>query len=388
LNFPTGALAFEIERRSGSAESRRVSAALDPCLSSGSHELAAFLQVSRLGAAWRRLEKQAALPMQGQNFIACAAEFLAPEGSIRIHHVSSFDRLVGLFALALESGPFGRLKIVAEAELGEPGDALIINPFAPAFLADSMLREGRVIDLDRLPLHSPLIAALADGARGKGWLSIRPAKPTPAIRLGPEWRDASSQFNSGRRSDFRRAARKAESFGKVQFELLSPSLDEFDPLFDEAIGVEARSWKSAVGTAIAVDRCKENFFRAYFRAACAQGHFRLAFMRIDGAVVAMQMALESQGRYWLFKIGFDEAFARCSPGTLLMLHTIGWAAKRGLRRYEFLGTVEPWITQTWTREQDEYVRLRFYPYNLRGAAALAADGLSWLRTKLGRAVRR
>ena len=29
-------------------------------------------------------------------------------------------------------------------------------------------------------------------------------------------------------------------------------------------------------------------------------------MRIDGRAVAMQMALESLGRYWLFKIGFDE----------------------------------------------------------------------------------
>jgi hypothetical protein len=28
----------------------------------------------------------------------------------------------------------------------------------------------------------------------------------------------------------------------------------------------------------------------------------------------MQLAVEWSGRYWLYKIGYDEAYARCSPG--------------------------------------------------------------------------
>ena len=42
--------------------------------------------------------------------------------------------------------------------------------------------------------------------------------------------------------------------------------------------------------------------------------FRIAFMRIDGKAVAMQMALEWQGRYWLFKIGFDENYRALLAG--------------------------------------------------------------------------
>ena len=99
----------------------------------------------------------------------------------------------------------------------------------------------------------------------------------------------------------------------------------------------------------------------------------------------MQMALESLNRYWLFKIGFDESFERCSPGTLLMLHTIGWAANRELEAYELLGNLEPWIAQFWTREQHDCVWVRAYPFNARGAVAFAADAFAALRKRLARA---
>ena len=95
------------------------------------------------------------------------------------------------------------------------------------------------------------------------------------------------------------------------------------------------------------------------------------------------MAVETLGRYWLFKIGYDERYGKCSPGTLLMLHAIGEAARRGLVAFELLGNVEPWIAELWTREQHDCVRLRTYPFNLHGAVALANDGLAWLKAWSG-----
>ena len=77
----------------------------------------------------------------------------------------------------------------------------------------------------------------------------------------------------------------AEALGQVTYETLAPSPAEFDALFDEAIGVEARSWKREAGSAIAVDRLRETFFRRFFRAAAADGRFRLSFLRVDGEAV-------------------------------------------------------------------------------------------------------
>jgi CelD/BcsL family acetyltransferase involved in cellulose biosynthesis len=301
---------------------------------------------------------------------------------IEVFYIARGDDIAALLPLCRDPGRFSRWTMVGAHQVCEPDDALYRNPDSARLLAEAIVRDGRALEIDRVPVGSALIPALRAALRGKGWMSVRPATPTPTIELEPRWKDPASCFNSGRRSDFRRAARRAGEFGEVSFELLSPGPDEFDALFDEAVGVELRSWKAEAGTAIAADLAKESCFRHFFRSACEQGTFRIAFMRIDGQAVAMQMALETLDRFWLFKIGFDEKYERCSPGTLLMLHTIGWAASRGLGAYELLGNVEPWIAQFWTRQKHDCVWVRAYPFNATGAAAFAADAIVSLRKRL------
>jgi CelD/BcsL family acetyltransferase involved in cellulose biosynthesis len=346
---------------------------------------ASFCQEEILVRSWRRLEAVASLPMQSHAFASALAGTFLADTHIEVFFIRERDDIAALLTLCREPGRFARWRMIGAHEVCEPDDALYRDPQGARRLAEAVIADGRALEVDRVPVGSELIPALRAALRGKGWMSVRPATPTPTIRLDSSWKDPASRFNSGRRSDFRRAARRASEFGQVSFEILSPGPDEFDALFDEAIGVEARSWKREAGTAIAVDRAKESCFRHYFRSACEQGDFRIAFMRIDGRAVAMQMALEMLGRYWLFKIGFDEEYERCSPGTLLMLHTIGWAAERALGDYELLGNLEPWIAQFWTREQHDCVWVRVYPFNASGAVAFAADATTALRKRFARA---
>jgi CelD/BcsL family acetyltransferase involved in cellulose biosynthesis len=344
-----------------------------------------FCEDEALVRSWRRLEAAASLPMQSHDFASALARTFLAEAHIEVFFIRERDDIAALLTLCRDSGRFARWRMIGAHEVCEPDDALYRGPDGARRLAEALVADGRALEMDRLPIGSELIPALRGALRGKGWMSVRPATPTPTIALDERWKDPASCFNSGRRSDFRRAARRAGEFGQVSFEILAPAPDAFDALFDEAIGVEMRSWKREAGTAIAADRAKEDCFRHYFRSACEQGTFRIAFMRIDGRAVAMQMAIETLGRYWLFKIGFDEAFERCSPGTLLMLHTIGWAAERELEAYELLGNLEPWIAQFWTREQHDCVWVRAYPFNASGAVALAGDAFASLRRRLARA---
>jgi CelD/BcsL family acetyltransferase involved in cellulose biosynthesis len=345
-----------------------------------------FCEDPGLVRAWQRLEASASLPMQSHAFASALSSTLLAETDVEIFFIREQDDIAALLALARGPGPFGRWTVIGAHEVCEPYDALCLDSQAARRLAEAIARDGRAIEVDRIPARSPLIEAMREAIRGKGWISVRPAIPTPTIALDSSWRDPAARFNSGRRSDFRRAARRASEFGEVAFEMLAPGPAEFDALFDEAVAVEARSWKQEAGTAISADRAKESCFRLFFRSASERGDFRIAFMRIDGRAVAMQMALEWRGRYWLFKIGFDEEYERCSPGTLLMLHTLGWAAQRELGAYELLGNVEPWIAQFWTREAHDCVCLRVYPINARGAAAFAGDAATWLRRRLSPAL--
>jgi CelD/BcsL family acetyltransferase involved in cellulose biosynthesis len=347
-----------------------------------------FCEEEKRIAAWRRLEQRASLPMQSHAFASALASTLLKDAHVEVFYIEKGDELAAVLPLSREPGPYARWTMVGAHQVCEPDDALYRDAHAARLLAEAIVSDRRALEVDRIPVGSALIPALREAMRGKGWVSVRPATPTPTIELDSRWKDPASRFNSGRRSDFRRAERRAREFGALTFEILSPGPDEFDALFDEAIGVELRSWKREAGTAIAADSAKESCFRHYFRSACERGEFRIAFMRIDGRAVAMQMALECLDRYWLFKIGFDEDYERCSPGTLLMLHTLGWAAKRELGAYELLGNLEPWIAQFWTREQHDCVCLRAYPRNARGALAFAADAAAWLRKRVARASRR
>jgi CelD/BcsL family acetyltransferase involved in cellulose biosynthesis len=335
--------------------------------------------------SWRTLEAAATLPTQSHAFADALARTYLADTRLEVFWVRKREEIAALLPLCRERGRFARWKMVGADEVCEPDDALYRDQEAARLLAERIVGDGRALEIDRIPVGSELIPALRRALRGKGWMSVRPATPTPTIPLEPRWKDPASCFNSGRRSDFRRAARRASEFGEVSFELLSPKPGEFDAFFDEAVSVEMRSWKREAGTAIAADRAKESCFRHYFRSACESGEFRIAFMRIDGRAVAMQMGLETLGRFWLLKIGFDEEYERCSPGTLLMLHTIGWAAQRGLGSYELLGNLEPWIVQFWTREQHECVWVRTYPFTASGLVALAGDAFQSLRKRLARA---
>jgi CelD/BcsL family acetyltransferase involved in cellulose biosynthesis len=333
---------------------------------------------------WEQLQSCATMPTQGADFTAALGGTLLAGTPIELVQAAGADGAGAVLPLCRGPGRFARWRLPGALEVFEPGDALCRDAQSAARLAQFLARQPRPMDLHRLPANSPLIPALKDAMKGRGWVSVRPARPSPFIELDQSWAEPESRFSPRRRSDFRRAARRAAEFGAARCEVLAPLPSEFDALFEEAIAVEARSWKKAAGTSIVCDPAKEAFFRCYFRAACERGELRAAFLRIDGSAVAMQLAVEWAGRYWLYKIGYDEAYARCSPGTLLMLHALSDAAKRGLAGFELMGDAEEWIADLWTREQHECRRIRTYPFSLPGLAAGLADGFAWARRRLPR----
>jgi CelD/BcsL family acetyltransferase involved in cellulose biosynthesis len=109
----------------------------------------------------------------------------------------------------------------------------------------------------------------------------------------------------------------------------------------------------------------------------------MCFLKIGGVAAATQIAVESGGGFWLLKVGYDENFARCSPGNLLMLESLRYAANRGLKSYEFLGSAEPW-TEMWTNRVRPCVSVWAYPNNFRGAAALTLDAVRFASERLSR----
>lgn len=261
----------------------------------------------------------------------------------------------------------------------EPSDLIWSSDESLYGLARKIARQSMPLQLERIPADSPTIPALRRAYRGRGLIFTRPAMPTPVINLA--LKDFETTLTRRRRSDLRRAERQAQEFGDVRYELHTPrSPEELNTLMAEALSVEARSWKVAARTALTTDAMQGNFFTHFTQAAMNEGHLRIAFMRIDGQAVAMQIACEWNQRFWLFKISHDQAFSACSPGQLLIQYTLRHSMERGLLSYEFMGILDRW-TEHWTKNQRRYVHLYAIPFN-PGTVTMLAKRLA--RSAYGR----
>jgi len=308
---------------------------------------------------------------------ATAATAATAAAATTNHNANAASFLAPLVA----QGTSGALTLPGTLETGEPSDLAWQDASQAPALARALARQRRPLNLPRVPLGSPSLQALSAAFRARGWLRMRPAHGSPCIELDAGWAQPWQKYNAGRQSDVRRAQRRAEEAGALRFVVHAPSPGPaLERLLDEAYEVESRSWKGDGGTALAVDPLLGPFYRRLAHNASQAGLLRLCFLRIAGQAAAMQLALQGGGRFWLMKIGYDAAFARSSPGQLLMLHTIGHAASQGLASYEMLGNAAAW-TAGWTRTLRPFVRVQAYPASWPGAQALCADAWRSARTR-------
>lgn len=320
-----------------------------------------------LASGWERLDDASGWAMGHSAWLRA---WIEAAGDARIVTVGSADSPKGIVPLVPAGRRGGRLVAVTGEE---PADVCLADEDAAAPLARALARLGRPFMLPRLPAESPIIPAMRAAMRGRGTVLVRTAPGTPTVPLEDvDPAEPEAVLGTRRRSDLRRARRRAERHGAVEAEFHAPSPGEEAALLDEAERVEASSWKGRSGTALALAAGERAAIRRFARLAAEAGVLRLALLRIGAVPGAMQIAIEKCGHYGLVKIGYDDRFARCSPGQLLMLESMRYAAERGLDTVEMLGGIEPW-TAAWTRRHRRCVAVRVYPATPSGAAALAAD---------------
>lgn len=276
----------------------------------------------------------------------------------------------------------GGLEPLGASELFEPADVLAASADDRAELVDGLVRMGRPLRLRRAPADSATVLLLRAQRRARA--IVREAEPAPTIPLTEAWTQIGGGLGSRRRSDLHRAMHRTHAEGELRIDLLRPDPDDVPALLDEAFAVEDRSWKGRAGTSLARDERRAAFFRRSAVEAARRGQLRVDFQRIGDSTAAMQVAVEWRERLWLLKIGYDEAFARCSPGVVLLAHAITDAARRGLASYELLGGDRRWV-RAWTAEMRPMLAVAMYPLRPRVAVTLVRDAACEARGVAGRA---
>ncbi len=335
-------------------------------------------EILQSAAAWDDLDSSVA-PIGGEAWTRAWFATFAAEYSPEVLVAGPTDAPDAVLPLVRRRRKPWFLETLGMADIGEVTDGMFRNPAWADPLARALVDRRLPVRLRRLPAASALVPALHRAATRTTRVLARPVTGTPMIDLDETWVEPESHFSSKRRQDFRAARRRLAARGEVQFSVEIPKTrDEAHDLLDEFVAVEGAGWKTAQGTSLAMQPRQRAFFREFCELAAEQGILRFGVLRVDGKAAAGQLAAECAGRFSLFKIGYDGSFARCSPGTLLMLHSIAWSAQRELRSYDLLGWYEPW-TEMWSTSVRECVEMHVYPMRPIGAAAASATAVELAR---------
>ncbi len=106
--------------------------------------------------------------------------------------------------------------------------------------------------------------------------------------------------------------------GSLECRSLRPG-DDVGPWSSNLLDLEAGGWKGTRGTALKSNASLAKAFAEICRGLHQAGKLRFWSLVLDGRPIASLFAVVEGGSAWLGKIAYDEAFAKFSPGVLLIL---------------------------------------------------------------------
>jgi CelD/BcsL family acetyltransferase involved in cellulose biosynthesis len=249
-------------------------------------------------------------------------------------------------------------------ETGQAGEAAIAGIW-------SALREvpgWDLIEIPRVPQGGATEALLAQAAQdgyptGSWWGFWEPTEsPYLTVDL-PQGADPVTLAGS---ASFRRNLKRRLRRAREEFDVRLRRVDQADPESLEAFfDLEKRGWKGKAGTAIACSAATRDFYTSVARGAAEHGYLSSYFLEFNGIPVAGHLGLWHHGRYFLPKVAFDEAYARFSPGHLILRAIIEDRNKDGLATVDFLGLAAPWKAE-WTQEVLPHSTCLIFHKGLRG----------------------
>ncbi|MBS7705999.1 GNAT family N-acetyltransferase [Chelatococcus asaccharovorans] len=121
-----------------------------------------------------------------------------------------------------------------------------------------------------------------------------------------------------KRKELRRQLRRLEERGTVSFTRASSPVAVRDAV-ESFLAIEASGWKARAGTAILQHAGAVAFLRTMTRRMAHEGRCEVHLLNIGDRAIAAGIVLRSGSEAFFWKIAYDEAFARFSPGVQLTL---------------------------------------------------------------------
>ncbi len=228
-------------------------------------------------------------------------------------------RLVGLWAFQEATiTPFGPAYLLAPSHdyafLSTPViDPALMHEVMAAFLA-AIVADRRLPKLVRVKYLDgqseasvAFLAALSErGARHR----VLSEKSRPFVS-----REGGLKTSGSTRKKMRQDWNRLSAVGAVDIANDPAAIGDAVEVF---LAMEAAGWKGRQGTALLNKPANANFARQFLKNLAAERKASVALLRLDGQPIAAQVLLYSGDMAYTWKTAFDEAYAKYSPGALLV----------------------------------------------------------------------
>jgi CelD/BcsL family acetyltransferase involved in cellulose biosynthesis len=295
-------------------------------------EWRALAELEPIAAPWHALAARALAPnvfYEPAFALAAAAAFGQDVGAGLVWSRAAPARLLGFFPARIARRRYGiGLPILIGwthpyAPLGAPlidrdAGAAVISAWLDHMADDTKLPS--LLLLPYLPSEGPLAEAFDTaiakrGGNSRAFASHRRALLAPG---GARARYLDDAVGGKKRKELRRQRHRLAEAGAVSSDTVSEPSAVAQALGD-FLALEAAGWKGRAGTAASADIAIRAFMETAVTELARDGQARVARLRVGDRPVAAIVTLMSGATAWCWKIAYDEAFRRFSPGVQLLL---------------------------------------------------------------------
>lgn len=349
------------------------------------HSIASTLELREQAERWDDLWRRSASTRptaQAEQLIAWKESFAADREFCAVV-VTDGERLQAALPL-IRSRRWGVAVASTPGNAWTPGGELLLDRNCDPQVACRELLAGLhqfvpgLVELDGLILESLACQSLLAVMRSEKISTlIRSRFNVPLIQIEGSWPAYLAGRSKNHRHQIRNIARRADQLGGVsleRYEAVSPHAVE--PLLRECFELEAAGWKGRTNGAVLSDHAAWNYF---VRQACGLAEtwqLALAVLRHKGHAIAFEYGWQARGVRGVLKIGYDETYARLSPGQLLRARLLeNLFAERSLQWVDFLGPANA-ATGVWATHQYEVGRSLAAIDSFRGRLLIAGSRLA------------
>lgn len=195
---------------------------------------------------------------------------------------------------------------------------------------------------------------------GIGFLEEQ-ARMSPYIDLEAGWEDYLQNLGREMRRNIKRARKRITEEGEFSVVEIS-KIGEISKYVEICFDISKRSWKGSQGKDLGGKSNRREFYEKFSAIASQQGWLSIWLLKVAEKYIAFEMHLRCGDEVLPLAADFDLTYKRSSPGVALRSLILERLASRGLRRYDFGGTVYAYKMQ-WTKQVRPHAR--FWIFNRR-----------------------